>query len=77
MAKGHARVDQARPQKGLLGNGLPKMIEFYREKLQNYDSSWYIDQNIFSHEILSTGLCSLPKDNALWEKLKIDPSIPR
>ena len=70
-------LSQDQPEKGLLGNGLPKMIEFYREKLQKYDSSWYIDQDIFSHEILSTGLCSLPKDNALWEKLKIDPSIPR
>ena len=32
-------LSQDQPEKGLLGNGLPKMIEFYREKLQNYDSS--------------------------------------
>jgi len=70
-------LSQDQPEKGLVGNGLPKMIEFYREKLQAYDSSWYIDQDIFSHEILSTGLCSLPKNNALWDKLKIDPNVQR
>ena len=66
-------VSKDHPEKGLVGKGLPKMIEYYNKTL-NFDSSWYVDQDIFSHEILSTGLCSLPKNHVLWEKLKIDPN---
>ena len=67
------------PEIGLLGNGLPKMIETYEKKLIKYSSNttWDIDQDVFTHEILNTGLCSLPKDHLLWEKLHIDKSIPR
>ena len=72
----HYDVSKDHPKKGLVGKGLPKMIEYYNKTL-NFDSSWYVDQDIFSHEILSTGLCSLPKNHVLWEKLKIDPNLPR
>ena len=67
------------PKKGLVANGLPKMVEYYRQKLNISEDSnnWYIDQDVFSHEILSTGLCALPKNHVLWERLKIDPSLPR
>jgi hypothetical protein len=69
-------VSEDHPERGLVGKGLPKMVEYYNKKL-NFDSSWYVDQYIFSHEILCTGLCSLPKNHVLWEKLKIDPNLPR
>jgi len=69
-------VSKDHPEKGLVGKGLPKMIEYYNKTL-NFDSSWYVDQDIFSYEILSTGLCSLPTNHVLWEKLKIDPNLPR
>jgi len=72
-------LSQDRPKKGLVGNGLPKMVEYYRQKLNisKDNNNWYIDQDVFSHEILSTGLCSLPKNHILWKRLKIDPSLPR
>lgn len=62
---------------GLLGNGLPKMIATYDALLNFTGGAWSIDQDIFTHEILSTGLCSLPKKHVLWDRLKIDPKIPR
>ena len=65
---------------GILGNGLSVMIDKYEKKLnyQNtHTSTWDVDQDIFTHEILNTGLCSLPKDHKLWQRLHIDPSIPR
>ena len=67
------------PENGLLGTGLPKMIERYAKKLVKFSSNtgWDIDQDIFTHEILNSGLCSLPEDHILWDKLHIDPSIPR
>ena len=67
------------PENGLLGTGLPQMIENYAKKLVKFSSntSWDIDQDIFTHEILNSGLCSLPEDHILWDKLHIDPSIPR
>jgi len=62
------------PDKGILGNGLPKMIEDYGTKMsfsENY--TWDIDQHILSHAILSSGICSLPGDNKLWKELNIEP----
>ena len=55
------------------------MIEHYGQKLVKFSSntSWDIDQDIFTHEILSSGLCSLPENHILWDKLHIDPGIPR
>ena len=40
------------PEIGLLGNGLPKMIETYEKKLIKYSSNttWDIDQDVFTHE---------------------------
>ena len=72
-------LSQDRPKKGLVGNGLPKMVEYYRQKLNisKENNNWYIDQDVFSHEILSTGLRSLPKNHVLWKRLKIDPRLPR
>jgi len=67
------------PENGLLGTGLPQMIDNYAKKLVKFSSntSWDIDQDIFTHEILNSGLCSLPEDHILWDKLHIDHSIPR
>jgi len=62
------------PNKGILGNGLPKMIEDYGTKMSFSDSyTWDIDQHILSHAILSSGICSLPGDNKLWKELNIEP----
>jgi len=62
------------PDKGLLGNGLPKMIEDYGTKMSFSESyTWDIDQHILSHAILSSGICSLPGDNKLWKELNIEP----
>ena len=64
------------PDKGLLGNGLPKMIEDYGTKMSFSESyTWDIDQHILSHAILSSGLCSLPGDNKLWKELNIEPRL--
>jgi len=64
------------PDKGLLGNGLPKMIEDYGTKMSFSESyTWDIDQHILSHAILSSGLCSLPGDNKLWKELNIEPRV--
>ena len=67
------------PETGVIGNGIPKMIETYEKKLIKFSSntSWDIDQDIFTHEILSSGLCTLPKNHILWDKLHINSSIPR
>jgi len=67
-------VSMDQPDKGILGNGLPKMIEDYGTKMsfsENY--TWDIDQHILSHAILSSGICSLPGDNKLWKELNIEP----
>lgn len=62
------------PQKGLLGNNLPKMVEEYGKKMKFSDSyTWDIDQHILSHAILKSDLCSLPGDNKLWVELNIEP----
>ena len=64
------------PDKGLLGNGLPKMIEDYGTKMSFSESyTWDIDQHILSHAILSSGICSLPGDNKLWKELNIEPRL--
>ena len=62
------------PQKGLLGNGLPALVEKYGAKM-NFSQSytWDIDQHVLSHAILNSGLCSLPGDNKLWQELGITP----
>ena len=67
------------PENGLVGTGIPKMIKTYEKKLVKFSSntSWDIDQDIFTHEILSSGLCTLPENHKLWEKLRVNSSIPR
>ena len=67
------------PENGLVGTGIPEMIKTYEKKLVTFSSntSWDIDQDIFTHEILSSGLCSLPENHKLWEKLHINSSLPR
>jgi len=63
------------PEKGRLGNGLPKMIEEYGTKMSFKESyTWDIDQHILSHAILKSGICSLPKDNKLWKELNLEPN---
>ena len=62
------------PKKGLLGNGLTKMVEDYGMKMTFSDSyTWDIDQHILSHGILKSGYCSLPGDNKLWKELGLEP----
>ena len=62
------------PKKGLLGNGLPKMVADYGKKMNFSESyTWDIDQHILSHAILNSGICSLPKDNKLWKELNTEP----
>lgn len=51
-------------------------IEEYGEKMNfglNSSYTWDIDQHIVSYGILKSGLCSLPKDNKLWEALHLKP----
>ena len=65
-------------EKGVLGSNLPKMIGTYEKILRiNRSSTWDLDQDIFTHEILRTGLCSLPQKHVLWDKLHISPKIQR
>lgn len=62
------------PQRGFLGQGLSKMVADYGKKMNFSDNyTWDIDQHILSHSILSSGLCSLPKDNKLWAELNLEP----
>ena len=66
-------------ENGLLGTGIPKMIQTYEKRLVKFSSNntWNIDQDIFTYSILNAGLCSLPKNHLLWEKLNINSSLPR
>ena len=63
---------------GKLGFGLPQMIENY-DRIFDFSgkSTWGIDQTVFTYEILKTGLCSLPQNHILWEKLNIGPDVKR
>ena len=63
------------PMQGLLGRGLPKMVDEYKEYInyQGDESGWWIDQAILSHAILKSGICSLPIDNALWQTVNLNP----
>ena len=67
------------PKIGLLGTGIPSMIKNYEKMIAGFSSNttWDIDQDIFTHGILNTGLCSLPNNHTLWENLHIKSSIPR
>ena len=62
------------PDHGVIGNNLPRMIQTYAQKM-NFTSTWYSDQDIFTHAILSSGLCSLPQDHSLWTTLNLQPRI--
>merc|ERR1712142_887972 len=35
--------------------------------------SWWVDQVLISHAILSHGYCSLPNNNRLWRQLQLSP----
>ena len=60
--------------KGILGNGLPQMIEKYSKKMNFSDTyTWDVDQHIVSHGILRSGYCSLPSSNKLWNELNLEP----
>lgn len=48
-------------ENGLLGTGIPKMIKTYEKRIYHSNNTWNIDQDIFTHSILNSGLCSLPK----------------
>ena len=37
------------------------------------DYTWDVDQHIVSYSILTSGLCSLNKDNKLWTELNLEP----
>ena len=69
-------VSMDQPAKGLLGNGLPAMIENYGQKMNfSDDYTWDIDQHVLSYAILSSGLCSLPTANKLWKELNLTPNL--
>ena len=69
-------VSMDRPDKGLLGNGLPAMIQNYGKKMNfNDDYTWDIDQHVLSYAILNSGLCSLPTANNLWSELNLKPNL--
>ena len=59
------------PNIGLIGNGLPKMIFEYGKKMIFDQNTWDIDQQILSHAILESGLCSLPESNNLWKQVNL------
>ncbi len=53
---------------------LPAMVNKYRTLLGlSVDYTWDTDQHIVSYAIMTSGLCSLPKDNKLWQELKLEP----
>lgn len=50
------------------------MVDNYSVKMNFSDSyTWDIDQHIVSYAIMSSGYCSLPADNKLWEELHLEP----
>ena len=62
------------PNDGILGTGLPKMIDTYAKKMSiNGDYTWNIDQHIVSYGIMSSGYCWLPSKNVLWTELNLKP----
>ena len=62
-----------KPEIGVMGNGLDKMVGHYEKKMDFPTDSWFTDQNIISYAILSSGFCSLPKMNSLWQHINLVP----
>ena len=62
-----------KPEIGVIGNGLDKMVGHYEKKMDFPTDSWFTDQNIISYAILSSGFCSLPKMNSLWQQINLVP----
>ena len=70
--------DMDLPESGTLGQNLPEMVKHYIEKLDLSEASlWDLDQNIFTHEILSSGLCTLPAKHKLWSYLHVNENVTR
>jgi len=62
-----------KPEIGVMGNGLEKMVEHYGKKMNFPTASWGTDQNIISYAIMSSGFCSLPKMHSLWQHINLVP----
>eukprot|EP00090_Calanus_glacialis_P028351 TRINITY_DN4555_c0_g1_i3.p1 TRINITY_DN4555_c0_g1~~TRINITY_DN4555_c0_g1_i3.p1 ORF type:complete len:344 (-),score=94.51 TRINITY_DN4555_c0_g1_i3:59-1090(-) len=65
---------------GYKGN-LTELVERYKRDLgllaELGNSTWYYDQLITTHALLSSKICTVPKESGLWKMpgLKFDPSL--
>ena len=68
-----------------IGQGLNDWIKKYADYFTNGKTNlhknntytWEVDQHITSRAILTSGLCSLPADNGLWNTLSLDAQNPK